>query len=165
MSRGKPEAMAGGCCQLSRFGNFPRCSRHSPDDTPSEHHDAPLTTLTMRIVGKPRDREIIPRGCSGFATIGPANLSFFRHQGAGRLSFAFEHGTVEFLGVAGFHRIGSPEPEVGIWINETAHGLGYGRETIGAIVKWASAHIGAEAFIYPVVKLSAMGIWVVPPGC
>jgi RimJ/RimL family protein N-acetyltransferase len=57
----------------------------------------------------------------------------------------------EFLGVAGVHRIGSPEPEVGIWIRETAHGRGYGRESIEAIVKWAPANIGAEAFIYPVV--------------
>jgi RimJ/RimL family protein N-acetyltransferase len=60
--------------------------------------------------------------------------------------------TDEFLGVAGIHRIGSAEPEVGIWLKETAHGLGYGREAIGAIVKWAPAHIGAAALIYPVAK-------------
>jgi RimJ/RimL family protein N-acetyltransferase len=60
--------------------------------------------------------------------------------------------THEFLGVAGIHRIGSPEPEVGIWIKETAHGLGYGRESIAAIVKWATGHIRAEAFIYPVAE-------------
>src|ERR1700741_2291556 len=39
--------------------------RHSPDDMPSERQDAPLATLTMRIEGKLRAREIIPRGCSG----------------------------------------------------------------------------------------------------
>src|SRR5208282_1744025 len=60
--------------------------------------------------------------------------------------------TDEFLGVAGVHRIGSPEPEVGIWIKEAAHGLGYGRESIVAIVKWAPAHTGAAAFIYPVAE-------------
>lgn len=60
--------------------------------------------------------------------------------------------TDEFLGVAGVHRIGSAEPEVGIWLKETAHGLGYGRETIAAIVQWAPAHIGATALIYPVAK-------------
>jgi RimJ/RimL family protein N-acetyltransferase len=60
--------------------------------------------------------------------------------------------TDELLGVAGIHRIGSPEPEVGIWIKETAHGLGYGRESIAAIVAWAPAHIDAIAFIYPVVE-------------
>jgi len=60
--------------------------------------------------------------------------------------------TDEFLGVAGIHHIGSAEPEVGIWLKETAHGLGYGREAIGAIAKWAPAHIGATALIYPVAK-------------
>jgi RimJ/RimL family protein N-acetyltransferase len=58
----------------------------------------------------------------------------------------------EFLGVAGIHRIGTAEPEVGIWLKETAQGLGYGREAIGAIVKWAPAQIGAAALIYPVAK-------------
>jgi RimJ/RimL family protein N-acetyltransferase len=58
----------------------------------------------------------------------------------------------EFLGVAGIHGIGGAEPEVGIWLKETAHGLGYGREAIGAIVKWAPAQIGAAALIYPVAK-------------
>jgi RimJ/RimL family protein N-acetyltransferase len=60
--------------------------------------------------------------------------------------------TDEFVGVAGIHHIGSAEPEVGIWLKETAHGLGYGREAIGAIAKWAPAHIGATALIYPVAK-------------
>jgi RimJ/RimL family protein N-acetyltransferase len=60
--------------------------------------------------------------------------------------------TDEFLGVAGVHGIGSAEPEVGIWLKETAHGLGYGREAIGAIAKWAPAHIGATALSYPVAK-------------
>jgi RimJ/RimL family protein N-acetyltransferase len=60
--------------------------------------------------------------------------------------------TDEFLGVAGVHRIGSAEPEVGIWLKEAAHGLGYGREAIAAIVQWAPAHIGAAALIYPVAK-------------
>ena len=60
--------------------------------------------------------------------------------------------TDEFLGVAGMHRIGSAEPEVGIWLKETAQGFGYGREAVAAIVQWAPAHIGATALIYPVAK-------------
>ena len=43
--------------------------------------------------------------------------------------------TDEFLGVAGVHRIGSAEPDAGIWLKEPAHRLGYGREAIGAIVQ------------------------------
>jgi RimJ/RimL family protein N-acetyltransferase len=58
--------------------------------------------------------------------------------------------TAEFLGMAGLHHIGSPEPEIGIWIKEAAHGLGYGREAIAAIIAWAREKVGAAAFIYPV---------------
>jgi len=54
--------------------------------------------------------------------------------------------------VAGLHDIGIPEPTVGIWIKESAHRLGYGRESIAAIMKWASAEVGARALIYPVVE-------------
>src|SRR5262249_12590798 len=56
--------------------------------------------------------------------------------------------TNAFLGVAGLHQIGRPEPEAGIWIKESAQGLGYGRETIAAISKWAAACVGAVALIY-----------------
>lgn len=60
--------------------------------------------------------------------------------------------TEEFLGVAGLHDIGIPEPTVGIWIKQSAHRLGYGREAIAAIIKWASAEVEARSFIYPVVE-------------
>ena len=58
--------------------------------------------------------------------------------------------TQEFLGMAGLHHIGSPEPEIGIWIKETAHGAGYGREAVAAIVARASRESGVTGFIYPV---------------
>ena len=60
--------------------------------------------------------------------------------------------TGEFLGVAGLHSIGSANVEIGIWLKESAQGLGYGREAIDAIVAWAGKHIAAEGFIYPVVE-------------
>lgn len=60
--------------------------------------------------------------------------------------------TDTFLGVAGLHQIGNPEPVVGIWIKETSQRIGYGREAIAAIAKWASANVGAVALIYPVVE-------------
>jgi RimJ/RimL family protein N-acetyltransferase len=60
--------------------------------------------------------------------------------------------TGEFLGLAGLHNIGIPEPTVGIWIKQSAHRLGYGRESIAAIITWASAKLGARACIYPVVE-------------
>lgn len=58
--------------------------------------------------------------------------------------------TGEFLGMIGLHHIGSPEPEIGIWIKEVAHGLGYGREAIAATIAWAREKVDAAAFIYPV---------------
>ena len=58
--------------------------------------------------------------------------------------------TQEFLGMAGLHHVGSPEPEVGIWIKEPVHGAGYGREAVAAIVAWASRELQAAGFTYPV---------------
>jgi RimJ/RimL family protein N-acetyltransferase len=58
--------------------------------------------------------------------------------------------TGDFLGMVGLHHIGSPEPEIGIWIKEAAHGAGYGREAVAATIAWASQRIAAAAFTYPV---------------
>jgi RimJ/RimL family protein N-acetyltransferase len=60
----------------------------------------------------------------------------------------------EFLGAAGLHDIGNEEPEIGIWLKEAAHGLGYGREAIAAMVAWASTNVGATSVIYPVVEIN-----------
>jgi RimJ/RimL family protein N-acetyltransferase len=60
--------------------------------------------------------------------------------------------TREFLGIAGLHAIDSPEPETGIWIKESAHGLGYGREAIATLIAWAARECGARSFLYPVVE-------------
>ncbi len=65
--------------------------RHSRDYRPIEHQDAPTARLTMRIVGKARDREIFPAGVVNLPQSVPQNLSFFRHQGEDCLSFTFEH--------------------------------------------------------------------------
>jgi RimJ/RimL family protein N-acetyltransferase len=59
--------------------------------------------------------------------------------------------TGEFLGMAGLHGIGSSETEVGIWLKEAAHGLGYGREAVAAIVNWAYISGRVIEVIYPVV--------------
>jgi phosphoribosylglycinamide formyltransferase-1 len=56
----------------------------------------------------------------------------------------------EFLGIAGLHGAGGPEPELGIWIKETAQRRGYGREAIRAMVAWAAQGVDVESFLYPV---------------
>jgi RimJ/RimL family protein N-acetyltransferase len=60
--------------------------------------------------------------------------------------------TGEFLGVAALHNIGTPEVESGIWLKEAGHGRGYGSEAMAATVTWASTHLGAEGFFYPVAE-------------
>jgi RimJ/RimL family protein N-acetyltransferase len=58
----------------------------------------------------------------------------------------------EFLGRAGLHAIGSEEPELGIWIKETAQSRGYGSEAIAALAAWAAPRFAIANFIWPVAE-------------
>jgi len=60
--------------------------------------------------------------------------------------------SLEFLGVAGLHNIDTDEPEVGIWIKESQHGHGFGREAVAMIVAFAAEELGKRALVYPVVE-------------
>ncbi|MDQ0467364.1 GNAT family N-acetyltransferase [Labrys wisconsinensis] len=60
--------------------------------------------------------------------------------------------TGEFAGMLGLHRIGNPEPVVGVWIKEAWHGLGYGHEAVRALVAWAGEALGVEAVTYSAVE-------------
>ncbi len=57
-----------------------------------------------------------------------------------------------FTGIAGMHRVGEREPEAGIWIAESRHGNGYGREAVGAVVNWAARELGVAALAYPAAE-------------
>ncbi|MBH1404992.1 GNAT family N-acetyltransferase [Stenotrophomonas maltophilia] len=57
-----------------------------------------------------------------------------------------------FLGLAGLHRAGEAEPELGIWIAEVMHGHGYGREAVAAVWSAASERLRCAAFRYPVAE-------------
>ena len=59
---------------------------------------------------------------------------------------------LEFLGVAGLHDIDDAEPKIGIWIKETAHGSGFGREAVAAIVSFVAKELGKRSVLYPVVE-------------
>jgi len=63
--------------------------------------------------------------------------------------------TGEFLGLGGIHKLDAPEPEPGIWIKEAAHGHGYGREAVKALIDWAGAELGFASVIYPVAERNA----------
>jgi GNAT superfamily N-acetyltransferase len=41
-------------------------------------------------------------------------------------------------------------PELGLWLKESAHGQGFGREVVAELVEWGHAALGKESFIYPV---------------
>ncbi|MBB3456250.1 RimJ/RimL family protein N-acetyltransferase [Rhizobium sp. BK313] len=56
------------------------------------------------------------------------------------------------LGIIGLHDLQSGTPELGIWLRYDAHGMGLGRELIGAIAAWASENAAIEYFEYPVAE-------------
>ena len=69
------------------------------------------------------------------------------------IDFAFTirlRATGRFIGLAGLHRTGDPEPELGIWVREDEHGNAYGREAVRAVAHWAAERFTPSAFIYPV---------------
>ncbi len=58
----------------------------------------------------------------------------------------------QFLGLVGLHRAQTTTPELGVWIREDCHGQGYGRESVTAVVAWASSCFKPASFIYPVAE-------------
>src|SRR5215471_10760154 len=56
----------------------------------------------------------------------------------------------ECFGMASFEGADSVSPEVGLWLKESAHGQGFGREVVAALVEWGHATLGKGSFIYPV---------------
>ena len=56
----------------------------------------------------------------------------------------------ECLGMAGLEDCDRPSRELGLWIKESAHGQGFGREVVAALAGWAHKNLGKESFIYPV---------------
>ncbi len=56
----------------------------------------------------------------------------------------------ECLGMASLEDADSVSPELGLWLKESAHGQGYGREVVAALVEWGHASLGKESFLYPV---------------
>jgi RimJ/RimL family protein N-acetyltransferase len=56
------------------------------------------------------------------------------------------------LGIVGLHALQSGTPELGIWLRHDVHGMGFGREVIGAVAAWASKYIPVDHFEYPVAE-------------
>ena len=60
--------------------------------------------------------------------------------------------SLEFLGAVGVHKTDAAEPEVDIWIKESQHGYGYGRELVAMIAAFVAADLSKRAVVYPVVE-------------
>lgn len=57
---------------------------------------------------------------------------------------------MECLGMASFEDADSASPELGLWLKESAHGQGFGREVVASLIEWGHASFGKESFSYPV---------------
>jgi RimJ/RimL family protein N-acetyltransferase len=55
----------------------------------------------------------------------------------------------ECLGMASLEDADSVWPELGLWLKESAHRQGFGREVVTALVDWGYAFLGKGNFIYP----------------
>jgi RimJ/RimL family protein N-acetyltransferase len=56
----------------------------------------------------------------------------------------------ECLGMASLEDADSVSPELGLWLKESAHGRGFGREVVASLVEWGHASLGKRTFTYPV---------------
>jgi RimJ/RimL family protein N-acetyltransferase len=55
-----------------------------------------------------------------------------------------------FIGLIGVHRMQTSTPELGLWIREDCHNQGFAKEAILEVFRWASTHVSAQYFLYPV---------------
>ncbi len=55
----------------------------------------------------------------------------------------------QFIGCAGLHQLDQAIPELGIWTKVSAHGNGYGKEAILALIELAK-ELGYDSLKYPV---------------
>ena len=56
----------------------------------------------------------------------------------------------ECLGMASLENAEAVSPELGLWLKESAHGKGFGREVVSAVAAWGHDALGKQSFIYPV---------------
>jgi len=58
--------------------------------------------------------------------------------------------SMECLGMASLEGIDTASPELGLWMKESAHGQGFGKEVVAALAEWGNKTFGNESFMYPV---------------
>ena len=55
----------------------------------------------------------------------------------------------EFLGCLALNGIGTPTPELGIWLKGTAQGQGIATEALGSLLAWYQKHYSVDGYVYP----------------
>ncbi|MEP6616262.1 MAG: GNAT family N-acetyltransferase [Ginsengibacter sp.] len=56
----------------------------------------------------------------------------------------------DFLGCCGLHDIDKKEVEIGLWLKKSAHGQGYGTETVKALIDLVEKNFVVNYIYYPV---------------
>lgn len=56
------------------------------------------------------------------------------------------------LGIVGLHALQTETPELGIWLRHDLHGMGLGKELIGAAAAWVSQNRTIKYLEYPVAE-------------
>ena len=54
--------------------------------------------------------------------------------------------------MASFEDADSVSPELGLWLKESAHRQGFGREVVALLIEWGHGTLGKKSFIYPVAR-------------
>src|SRR5438093_8756383 len=67
----------------------------------------------------------------------------------------------ECLGMASLEDADSVSPELGLWLRESAHGQGFGREVVAALVEWGHVTLSKVSFVYPVAVHNAVSSGIV----
>lgn len=62
----------------------------------------------------------------------------------------------EFLGMVGLHshKRGCSSPDIGVWIKKPAHGHGYGKEAVIAMINWAEKNLRVDSISYQVARMN-----------
>jgi RimJ/RimL family protein N-acetyltransferase len=64
----------------------------------------------------------------------------------------------EFLGRVSLLDVNTQTPEIGIWIKKSAHGNGYGKEAVDALMGWINRNLDFKYLRYPVDRRNSSSI-------
>jgi RimJ/RimL family protein N-acetyltransferase len=54
----------------------------------------------------------------------------------------------KFIGVCGIHDLKTDHPRMGLWLKKSAHGKGFGKESVSLLIAWARNNLMFENITY-----------------